>query len=347
MRKTLYRLSIVSLVCTMLVMLAGSIVRMTGSGMGCPDWPKCFGYLIPPTDIETLTWSPDRSFSEGNIIIVDETLLVAKDDFTSGDVFDASQWDAYTKHDYALFNPFHTWVEFVNRLIGAFTGLPVLALALLSLGMIKKDWLVPLFSWVGLFLLGFEAWLGKVVVDGNLVPHQITYHMFGALGLVAVFIFLVVRLKSFDFGFRMKRNRTTVLIGIIGLILLLVQIFLGTNVREEVDAIGKTSLLATEDWLEKLSVIFEFHRTFSLVVIGMMGWFAIRLIQDHAISSGPRLLLALLVGEVLVGMGLAYFEMPAALQPIHLMFAVFDFALALFLLLYYRRITTTRQVLPT
>jgi len=340
MQRILYRLSVISLVCTMLVMLAGSIVRMTGSGMGCPDWPKCFGYMIPPTDIETLTWSPNRSFNEGNIIIVDEVLLVANADFTAGEEFNESRWKPYTKHDYAIFNPFHTWVEFINRLIGAFTGLPVLALALLSLTMIRKDWIVPLASFAGLFLLGFEAWLGKIVVDGNLVPHQITYHMFGALGLVAIFVFLVVRLKSVDFVFKMKRNNTTVLIGSIGLVLLLVQIFLGTNVREEVDAIGKSSLIADDQWLERLSVIFKFHRTFSLVVIGLLGWFAIRLIQDHAISAGPRMLIVLLVGEVLVGMGLAYLELPAALQPIHLMFAVFDFALAFFLLLYYRRQTT-------
>jgi len=326
----------------MLVMLAGSIVRMTGSGMGCPDWPKCFGYLIPPTDIETLTWSPLRSFDEGNIIIVDQELLVATDDFTSASEFDPSNWRPYTKHDYAIFNPFHTWVEFINRLIGAFTGLPVLALALLSLSMLKKDIVVPALAFSGLVLLGFEAWLGKVVVDGNLVPHQITYHMFGAIGLVAVFTFLIVRLKSIDLYFRIKRNKMTILIGAVGIILLLIQIFLGTSIREEVDAIGKSNLITGPDWIDQLSIIFEFHRTFSLVVIGVLGWFAIRLVQAQTISSGPRLLLVLLVGEVLVGMGLAYLEMPAALQPVHLMFAVFDFALALYLLFYYVRKTSTK-----
>ena len=340
MQKILYRLSIVSLVCTMLVMLAGSIVRMTGSGMGCPDWPKCFGYVIPPTDIETLTWSPKRNFEKGNIIIVNETLLVAIDEFTSTEEFDESKWEPYTKHDYAIFNPFHTWVEFINRLIGAFTGLPVLVLALLSLGVVKKDILVPLLAWVGLFLLGFEAWLGKLVVDGNLVPHRITYHMFGALGLVGVFTFLIVRLKSVNLDFRTRRNSTTILIGGVGVVLLLIQIFLGTTVREEVDAIGKSNLITGADWIDNLSIIFKFHRTYSLVVIGVLGWFAIRLIQAHTISSWPRLLLAFLIGEVVVGMGLAYLDMPAALQPIHLMFAVFNFALALFLLLYYRKKTS-------
>ncbi len=326
-------------------MLAGSIVRMTGSGMGCPDWPQCFGYMIPPTDAETLMWSPSRSFDKGNIIIVDEALFVANADFTSGDTFDGANWEAYTKHDYAIFNPFHTWVEFINRLIGAFTGLPVLVLALLSLSMFKKDYFIPVLAWFGLFLLGYEAWLGKKVVDGNLIPHQITYHMFGALGLVAVFTFLIVRLKSVNLDFHTRRNPTTILIGAAGIILLLIQIFLGTAVREEVDAIGKSNLITGPDWIENLSIVFKFHRTYSLIVIGVLGWFAIRLIQAHTISSGPRLLLAFLIGEVLVGMGLAYLEMPAALQPIHLMFAVFNFALALFLVLYYHKKTKNEKVI--
>lgn len=329
----------------MLVMLAGSVVRMTGSGMGCPDWPKCFGYYIPPTDISTLTWEEGREFRKGNIIIRDEALLVAERSFTAGDDFDRSNWLPYTKHDYAIFNPMHTWVEFINRLIGAFTGIPVLLLALLSLKLIRKDPIIPAAAFSGLVLLGFEAWLGKLVVDGNLVPHQITYHMFGALGLVALFTFIVVRLKPFDLNFRSRRRKSTVVWGAIGIGLLLVQIFLGTSVREEVDAIGKASLLNRDDWIEALTVIFKIHRTFSLVVIGVLGFFAFRLIRTRLISTWPRILLALLIAEVLVGMGLAYLEMPAPLQPIHLMFAVFDFALALFLLLIYLRKTTTKSII--
>ena len=61
-----------------LIFLAGSIVRMTGSGMGCPDWPKCFGYYIPPTSEEQIKWQPNSIYEEGIIIIKDEALFVAE-----------------------------------------------------------------------------------------------------------------------------------------------------------------------------------------------------------------------------------------------------------------------------
>ena len=74
-------LLILSLSLVYLVIAAGSIVRMTGSGMGCPDWPKCFGYLIPPTEKSQLEWKPLNSYKKGQIIIVDQTLKVASFDY--------------------------------------------------------------------------------------------------------------------------------------------------------------------------------------------------------------------------------------------------------------------------
>ena len=74
------KLATVSLVCIFLVILAGSIVRATGSGMGCPDWPQCFGYNIPPSNIETLTWRSGKVFKQGQMILLDNHFWVANAD---------------------------------------------------------------------------------------------------------------------------------------------------------------------------------------------------------------------------------------------------------------------------
>jgi cytochrome c oxidase assembly protein subunit 15 len=96
------KLAKASLILVYLVIVAGAVVRMTGSGMGCPDWPKCFGYYIPPTEASELEWEPNRAYKEGQVIIVNESLKVANVNFTTKNNFETTNWVDYTKHDYAL-----------------------------------------------------------------------------------------------------------------------------------------------------------------------------------------------------------------------------------------------------
>ena len=135
----MYRKSVkISLILVYLVIVAGAVVRMTGSGMGCPDWPKCFGYYIPPTEVSELEFQANREYEKGQVIIVDETLKVAASNFTSAENYSEENWETYTKHDYAIFNPTHTWVEYINRLAGALAGFAVLIMAVLSFKKWKK-----------------------------------------------------------------------------------------------------------------------------------------------------------------------------------------------------------------
>lgn len=328
MKKAIFFTARVSLVSIMLVVLAGSVVRMTGSGMGCPDWPKCFGYLIPPTERAVLEWAPDRAFEKGQMIIKDDALWVAQTDFTSGEAYNADHWEKYTRHNYALFNAAHTWTEYINRLLGAFSGIPVFLTFVLSLAWIRKSPLIPLLALGVLLLLGFEAWLGKVVVDGNLIPGQITMHMFGALAIVALLLALLSKLRRVTGVQALRADGHFRLFLSIAVLLSLAQILLGTQVREEVDVIAKAlGGLGRSSWVEQLPAIFKVHRSFSILVLlvnvvvvffNYLRWEPVKEIYWMG---------ALIFVEIATGIALAYAGLPMALQPMHLVFSFLIFAL--------------------
>ena len=138
-KKYFLKIAKISLVLVYLVIVAGAVVRMTGSGMGCPDWPKCFGYYIPPTEESQLQWQPQKEFEKGQVIIINDELQVADKDFKTTSSYTTKNWRPYTKHKYAIFNPWHTWIEFINRLFGALAGLATLVLAVLSIGYWKRN----------------------------------------------------------------------------------------------------------------------------------------------------------------------------------------------------------------
>jgi cytochrome c oxidase assembly protein subunit 15 len=327
--KTLRRLARIELVLIYLVIIAGSVVRMTGSGMGCPDWPKCFGYLIPPTEHAQLEWQADYDYAKGQIIIVDKSLRVANSDFTSAKAYTSSNWAPYTKHDYALFNPFHTWTEYVNRLIGALAGIPMLLLLVLSLLKIRRKPMAFVLSLAGLFMLGFEAWLGKLVVDGNLIPGSITIHMLGALILIAILLVLLRVLRE-DHELV---NASVKFKGLLWFALLigLAQIIWGTQIREQVDHLNEAGILRA-NWMDVLDWHFYLHRSFSILValvhagLFYLGW------KNAKLARLIKALVAIIFMEILLGIVLSYFEFPKWAQPSHLLLATFMFGFHVYLL---------------
>lgn len=338
--KVFSRLIRTTLTLVYLVIIAGSVVRMTGSGMGCPDWPFCFGYAIPPTELETVTWSADRAFKRGQMIVRDDALWVAEQDFTTGNAFDAENWEVYTRHDYAHFNPVHTWIEYINRLIGALTGVPALILALVSLLAIGRSVWYPIYGLSIPIVLGFEAWLGKTVVDGNLIPNQITIHMLGAVALV----FLLVRYLAFVQNRRADRLEITPVLRnilIFSAVLLLAQIVMGTQVREEIDVIAK-AFDSRAMWLEQLSVIFEVHRSTAPVLLVLSG---VAFYLNHRLIRSifeVDLFFVFIWAEALSGVILAYFHLPMWNQPVHLLLAI----LAIGALLYALFRSVIRRSIP-
>jgi len=327
MQKWFRRLTRIEIVLIFLVIIAGSVVRMTGSGMGCPDWPKCFGHLIPPTERAQLDWQAETTFTKGQIIIVEEALYSAKAGFTTGAMYQAENWEKYTKHDYAIFNATHTWIEYINRLIGALSGLPMLVLLVMSLFLLKENWRYAALSAAGLFMLGFEAWLGKLVVDGNLIPGSITIHMFGALMIVAILLVLnalATHKKCADLK-ELPRFKT---FGWIALVLTLIQVVLGTQVREAVDTLDQAGV-ARDLWMEQIPAIFYVHRSFSILILILNFWLWR---QNRKFALGYwqwPWIFGILMAEIALGIILAYFDLPYFAQPMHLLLGAGLFALQL------------------
>jgi len=331
----------IALILVYLVIIAGALVRMTGSGMGCPDWPKCFGYYIPPTDIKELMWTPNREFKSGQVIIKDEKLWVAKKDFTTGAEYNPANWDAYTKHDYAEFNPLHTWVEYVNRLIGALAGLAVLAMAIASFSFRKtKPGLIGL-SWLAVFLMGFQAWLGATVVYSVLNPVKITIHMVAALVIVALILYILDKAKDLTLQQPVVRyNRFFKILLWFSLILTLIQVVLGTEVRQFVDE--RIKMLGYENLalvMDEPIINFYIHRSFSIVVLAMNIWLFIMNKQKGLGFAKTSWVLCLILVEVASGIAMYNFDFPFASQSVHVVIASILFGIQFYMILESRRTT--------
>ncbi|MGF1554707.1 COX15/CtaA family protein [Paucihalobacter sp.] len=321
----------IALVLIYFVIIAGAVVRMTGSGMGCPDWPKCFGYYIPPTEASELEFKPNYTYKKGIVIIVDEALKVAKKDFVSGTTLNDENWTDFTAHDYAIYNPLHTWVEYINRLIGALSGIPILIFTIMSIWLWKDNkWLLPL-SVITVFAMGFQAWLGKTVVDSNLAPFKITIHMVMALVIVFIILYLIYASKT---SFKNQiADKTFQWALIAATVLTLVQIVLGTQVRQYVDEQVKEIGYIKSEWLAEPTLNFYIHRSLSILVLILNGWLFLRNRKLQLGYQKISLVMWCIALEILTGIAMYYFDFPFSTQPLHLVIAAIMIGIQFYLIL--------------
>lgn len=325
----------ISIISIYLIFLAGSVVRMTGSGMGCPDWPKCFGYYIPPTAEEQIIWKPNTEFKKGYIIIKDEALFVAQKDLKTASTFNANNWLPYTKHDYNVFNKYHTWTEYINRLVSVIAGFVFLFLIYGAFKLRKIDKRIPILAFLAFFLLLFEAWLGKTVVDSNLSPTKITIHMVVGLIIIAILLslkYIVSKPKTFPYHSLFNK------LLIVSVLFSLIQIAMGTQVRQFIDEQVKLFGFENKNYsLMNPSFKFYFHRSFTIaIVLVNLGLFYI----NQTKLLGYKLvnwILVLIFLETITGILMYYAEIPFGTQAIHLMAGALLFGLQFYLWLQSRK----------
>ncbi|MEG1266939.1 MAG: COX15/CtaA family protein [Myroides sp.] len=327
--KSFIRWAKISLVLIYLVIIAGATVRMTGSGMGCPDWPKCFGYYIPPTQVEELLWKPNHEYNKGQVIIKNNSLWVANSSFTTKDVYNPSDWKEYTKHDYAEFNPYHTWVEYINRLCGALAGVACLILfaySIISFIFFKTRANLILWSGIVLALLVFNAWLGATVVFSVLNPVKITTHMIAALLNVAALIYLI-HLARVNKKYVGKYDAVFHIFTWVAMLFSLIQIGLGTQVRQFIDVQTRSGITDVSVWLANPDVTFYIHRTFSFVIFFVNLYLFLRNKRLNLGNTKMNWIMLLLILEIITGILMYYIHFPFGTQAAHLVLAAVMYGL--------------------
>ena len=332
MNKRFNQLTKISLILIYLVIIAGAIVRMTGSGMGCPDWPKCFGYMIPPTEESELFFKPHHHYNEGEMILLNsERFYTALKDFKSKELIDWNNWTLFEKHDYVIYDPVHTWIEYLNRLIGALAGIPILLFTLISIYYWKDYKYLTVISVLTVLGMGFQAWLGKTVVDSNLAPYKITIHMLMALVIVGLILVLIVQTKKVN----KSNNSLFKNLVIFSIILTLIQVVLGTQVREFVDEHVELIGYDKANWLTNVPLKFYIHRSFSVLVL-VVNLYLLYLNKKLNLGYNKINYVIVLIGvEILTGILMYYFDFPLLSQPIHLVIATIIFGLQFYILLEY------------
>jgi cytochrome c oxidase assembly protein subunit 15 len=265
-------------------------------------------------------------------------LRVAAEDFTSKENYNASNWEAYTKHDYAVFNPTHTWIEFINRLLGALAGLATLLLLISALWRFKSDAIATLGSLLVVLGMGFQGWLGKTVVDSNLLPYKISIHMAMALLIVLLLVYLLSReQKNIPKLIQIKQFQG---LALIALTLSLIQIAMGTQVRQFVDEqMHALDLTQASLWLAEAPLLFYIHRSFSIAVLLVHLYWGYLFFKNNYIPLVFKGIVSLIGLEILTGIWMYYFDFPFSSQPLHLILAALLFGAQSYLLFVVKRKT--------
>ena len=293
--KTFQRLILFSILLTYAVILAGAIVRGTGSGLGCPDWPRCFGQWVPPTDISQLPANYKEIYKIAGKTIAD-------------------------------FDAFKTWTEYINRLAGVVLGFFIVLLFGQSFRVKKIEPSLPWYCGGLLILILIQGGIGAIVVSTHLKPFIITIHMVLAVALLYGLLYL--RKYCMDLVSKFVPNQAdgkSIALTNWTLACGFLQLIMGTQVRQQVDHLIRDTQMATPlTVISQLDWLFLIHRSFSLVLLGLLLYLVIYLGRKSDRISQLLAMLILSTGLLTAtsGVVLNYFNFPALAQPPHLFFAV-------------------------
>jgi heme a synthase len=333
-QKRFQKINLITIVLLFVLILAGGVVRSTGSGMGCPDWPKCFGCVVPPTSISQLPKDYKEKYAA-------ERMAKNQHFANTLDVFGFSDLAARLRQDKSIlvpeeFNAAKTWTEYINRVIGEITGIFLVLVAVYSFSYKRTNKIIVVLSILNVILVAFQAWFGSIVVSTNLVAWTVTVHMLLALAILALSIY-TYHLAKVEGKPKLSTMPIIHIITLFAILISIVQIVFGTEVREKIDAVSARLSGYRDGWVNSAGQIFFQHRDIAILVL-VVNVMLYALVRRHfSRHSVQQQLMSfnflIIMLQVVTGIILSYLSLPPVAQMLHILLASLMFGAQFYLML--------------
>ncbi len=308
------RSALATTIATYLLIAVGGLVRASGAGLGCPDWPRCFDRWIPPLTADGVPPTIDP----------------------------------------ALFNFAKAWTEYLNRLLGVLVGFLILAALILAIRHYRRSPRVLWPTVAAFVLVGFEGWLGGQVVRSMLKPMVLTAHLVVALIIVSLLLYATVSAFFPPDGPRVPlppRRRWLGRVAIAVGLLVLLQVGVGALVRGEVQLLAEAGL-PRGAWIGQLGLVDLAHRNLAIVaaasVVGLARLAHVWVPPDAWLRGAANVGVILVGLQVAAGLSLVSIDFPRSMQVVHLWLAALLLgALTVVAMLAYRLDPRLRSIDPT
>ncbi|NYT84745.1 COX15/CtaA family protein [Pollutimonas harenae] len=290
---------------TLDLIMFGAFVRLTDSGLGCPDWPGCYGKITP--------------IGASNHI---EQALQAM--------------------PYGAVSFSKAWIEMIHRYVGSLLGMMIIGIVYLAWRYRRELGNTPRLAIVTLVAVCVQGAFGAWTVTHKLMPIVVTTHLLGGMTLLALMTWLAAREKTHPPVSREARRWLPWMAG--GLAVLFVQIALGGWVSTNYAALACMDFPTCHgQWLPKmdfeggyslirglgllpsgemisqyaLTAIHWTHRNFAFLVFAYLGILSWKMRHESGLAGPARLMLVLLIAQLLTGLTTIFFQWPLLIAVLH------------------------------
>ena len=280
----------ITLLLTMVVIIYGAFTRLTDAGLGCPDWPGCYGFLKVPAKPESIAMAA-QAFPERPL------------------------------------EPQKAWNEMIHRYLAGTLGLLIAAIFISSIASRGKQ--PRVLPTALLLLVIFQAALGAWTVTLSLLPIVVLAHLLGGFTLYCLLALHWMQLTP-ELRVAEPALAKLKPLAIGAAIVVMLQIGLGGWTAANYAALACIELPICESgWVSRLAIdeafdlhlgysdyeygvmsaearqtVHVFHRIGAFITLGVVSWFAVSLyraaktkvMQNFALAIGVVLLLQFILG---------------------------------------------------